>query len=143
MHRSGSTSTIPFAYCTMAPGAGQASRQPGSSQCMHWSLRISQDNPCCCVSTSWNLIRFQKLAVIVGSVWYVPVCCVCASGRSFHSWQATSQALQPMQMVVSMYFATVGSLRSPVPPPRSEAEERRISSPWSAPITPPPPLSRA
>jgi len=42
---------------------------------------------------------------------------VCALGRSFHSWQATSHALQPMQVLVSMYFATVGSLRSPVPPP--------------------------
>ena len=33
---------MPFVYCTMAPGAGQAIRQPGSVQCMHWSLRISQ-----------------------------------------------------------------------------------------------------
>ena len=52
----------------MAPGAGQALRQPGSAQCMHWSLRINQLKfPS--TSTSWNLIRFQKLAVIVGSVW--------------------------------------------------------------------------
>src|SRR5207302_2696781 len=34
-------STIPFAYCTIAPGAGQALRQPGSAQCMQPSLRIS------------------------------------------------------------------------------------------------------
>ena len=33
---------MPLAYWTMAPGAGQAMRQPGSAQCMHWSLRISQ-----------------------------------------------------------------------------------------------------
>src|SRR5258707_333881 len=41
---------------------------------------------------------------MVGSVWYVP-CegpAVCALGRSFHSWQATSQALQPMQVLVTM-----------------------------------------
>ena len=69
MHFSGSTSTMPFTYCTIAPGAGQASRQPGSSQCMHWSLRISHCSPCSFVSTSRNLIRFQKLAVMVGSVW--------------------------------------------------------------------------
>src|SRR5262249_14948864 len=41
--------------------------------------------------------------------------------------QATSQALQPMQVVVSMYFETVGMLRRPERLPRTEAEERRIS----------------
>src|SRR5713226_5782763 len=40
-----------------------------------------------------------------------------------------------MQVEVSMYLATVGSLRSEVPPPRSEAEERRISSPEMAPMS--------
>ena len=34
-------STMPLEYCTIAPGAGQAFRQPGSSQCMQPSLRIS------------------------------------------------------------------------------------------------------
>ena len=34
-------STMPLAYCTIAPGDGQAFRQPGSSQCMQPSLRIS------------------------------------------------------------------------------------------------------
>src|SRR5271166_4033518 len=37
-------STIPLAYCTIAPSAGQDARHPGSAQCMHWSLRISQLN---------------------------------------------------------------------------------------------------
>ncbi len=32
---------MPLAYCTIAPGEGQAFRQPGSSQCMQPSLRIS------------------------------------------------------------------------------------------------------
>jgi hypothetical protein len=59
---------MPLEYWTIAPGAGQALRQPGSVQCMHWSLRISQAKlPS--TSTSWNLIRFQKSAVIVGRVW--------------------------------------------------------------------------
>jgi len=71
---------------------------------------------------------------MVGMVWYVPTCSVLATGRSFHSWQATSHALQPMQMEVSMYLATVGALRSVVLLPRNEAEDRRISSPWIAPI---------
>ena len=35
MQASGLTSTMPFSYCTIAPGAGHALRQPGSAQCMH------------------------------------------------------------------------------------------------------------
>ena len=53
-------------------------------------------------------------------------------GRSFHSWQATSHALQPMQVEVSMSFETAGSERRPVPLPQTEAEERRISRFWYA-----------
>src|SRR5690554_346506 len=34
-------STMPFEYLTIAPGEGQAVRQPGSSQCMQPSLRMS------------------------------------------------------------------------------------------------------
>src|SRR5262245_66347401 len=34
--------------------------------------------------------------------------------RSFHSWHATSQALHPMQVVVSMSLATCGACRTPV-----------------------------
>ena len=58
MHWSGFTSTIPFSYWTIAPGAGQASRHPGSSQCMHWSLRISQMSPPS-KSRSLKRMRFQ------------------------------------------------------------------------------------
>src|SRR6476646_5892160 len=63
-------STMPLVYCTIAPSAGQAIRQPGSSQCMHWSLRISHCNPPS-VSTSLNLMRFQKFHAVSGMVWYV------------------------------------------------------------------------
>src|ERR1039457_5293619 len=117
---------MPFAYCTMAPGAGQASRHPGSAQCMHWSLRMSHISPPS-TSRSSKRMRFQKPASSVGSVWYVPSCCVDSGGRSFHSWHATSQALQPMQVDVSMYLATVGTLLMPEGLPQTEAEERRIS----------------
>jgi hypothetical protein len=41
MQFSSTKSTMPFEYCTMAPGDGQALRQPGSVQCMQPSLRIS------------------------------------------------------------------------------------------------------
>src|SRR5262245_36661987 len=114
MHASGLTSTMPFSYCTIAPGAGDALRQPGSAQCMHWSWLISHASAPS-RSSSRNLIRFQKLASSVGIVWYVPVCCVLTSCRSFHSRHATSHALQPMQVVVSMNLETVGRMRMPVP----------------------------
>ena len=68
MQASELTSTMPFSYCTIAPGAGHAARQPGSAQCMHWSLRISQASPPGC-SCSRNLIRFQRFASRVGRVW--------------------------------------------------------------------------
>src|SRR5450759_1877636 len=126
MQLSGFTSTIPLAYCTMAPGAGQASRHPGSAQCMHWSLRMSHISPPS-TSRSSKRMRFQKPASSVGIVWYVPTWCVDSGGRSFHSWHATSQALQPMQVDVSMYLATVGTLLMPEGLPQTEAEERRIS----------------
>ena len=40
-------------------------------------------------------------------VWYVLSKVVCVNGMSFHSTQATSQALQPMQVVVSISLQTV------------------------------------
>ena len=40
---------------------------------------------------------------------------------------AASQALQPIHVVVSMYFETVGTDRMPDWLPHTEAEERRIS----------------
>src|SRR5512140_860670 len=126
MHLSGFTSTIPLAYWTIAPGAGQASRHPGSEQCMHWSFLMSQTRPPS-VSRSSNLMRFQKSASSSRIVWYEPGLVTDVAERSFHSWQATSQALQPMQVVVSTSFATVGRERIPDSPPRREAEERRIS----------------
>src|SRR5712692_4981125 len=92
-------STSPLLYCTIAPGAGQAFRHPGSAQCMHWSLRISQCSPAPS-SYSWNLIRFQKFHAVCGS-------------RSFHSWQATSQALQPIHVLVSISLLTMAASRMP------------------------------
>src|SRR6266566_5333889 len=61
-------STIPFVYWTIAPSAGHARRQPGSSQCMHWSLRISHCSVPSARGCSLNLIRFQKLHEVDGIV---------------------------------------------------------------------------
>src|ERR1700737_2328011 len=68
MHFAGSTSTMPFAYCTIAPGAGQASRHPGSAQCMHWSFRISHWIVPSGFWCSLNLMRFQKFKAVSGIV---------------------------------------------------------------------------
>ncbi len=62
-----------------------------------------------------------------GSVWYVPICTVVSGGRSFHSWHATSHALQPMHVDVSTSFDTVGWSRMPGAG-AEDAEMRRISS---------------
>src|SRR3970040_720916 len=104
---------MPLAYWTIAPGAGHAIRQPGSVQCMHWSFRISPRSVPELSSCSVNLIRFQKFDVRSGSVWYVPVSPVGSGGRSFHSWQATSHALQPLHVEVSTSFVTRGTTRTP------------------------------
>src|SRR5439155_22794886 len=79
-------------------------------------------------SRSLNRMRFQKSASRCGSVWYEPSWCVATVFRSFHSWQAASQALQPMHVVVSMYLETTGFSRKPVLVPHMAAEERLISS---------------
>src|SRR5687767_2341104 len=99
-------SMMPFGSCTIAPGAGHAFKQPASAQCMHWYLAISQlltpSSTC-----SLNLIRFQKLGVRSGCVWYVLLNTPSVNSWSFHSWHATSHALQPMHSDVSTSFATV------------------------------------
>src|SRR5215475_14877152 len=65
-------------------------------------------------------MRFQKFALRSGCVWYAPRCAGAGSTipsiprRSFHSWHATSQALQPMQVVVSISLTTCGASRTPV-----------------------------
>src|SRR3981081_4277619 len=48
-------------------------------------------------------------------VWYVLAKVVCWNGMSFHSTQATSHALQPMQVVTSMYLQTSSSRWTPSP----------------------------
>ena len=50
-----------------------------------------------------------------GIVWYVLSKVVCWNGMSFHSTHATSHALQPMQVVTSMYLQTSSSRCTPRP----------------------------
>src|SRR6184192_2950091 len=99
-------STIPFEYCTMAPGAGHAFRHPGSAQCMQPSLRISHSRSPLGFSYSAKRITVQDASVRSGGLSYTPTLVPISSRRSFHSMHATWQALQPMHLVVSMSFAT-------------------------------------
>src|SRR5690606_26978511 len=91
-------STIPLAYLTIAPGAGQAFRQPGSSQCMQPSLRISHSSLPCSGSTSKNFITVQDCGVRSVGLSYTPTFSPTSSRRSFHCMHATWQALQPMHL---------------------------------------------
>ncbi|MOA61655.1 hypothetical protein D3C78_1868440 [compost metagenome] len=57
-------STMPLAYLTIAPGLGQAARQPGSAQCMQPSLRISHSRlPLSGFSYSAKRISVQESAL--------------------------------------------------------------------------------
>src|SRR5215469_2480276 len=53
-------STMPFVYCTIAPGEGHAFKQPGSSQCMQPSLRISHSRLPCEFSCSVKRITVHE-----------------------------------------------------------------------------------
>jgi hypothetical protein len=67
-------STMPLLYWTMAPGAGQAFRQPGSAQCMQPSLRISHSRlPLSGFSHSVKRISVQVLGVRSCGFSYDPV----------------------------------------------------------------------
>ncbi len=56
-------STMPLAYLTIAPGEGHDFRQPGSSQCMQPSLRISHSSLPASGSTSENFITVHEEGV--------------------------------------------------------------------------------
>src|SRR4029077_5322233 len=119
---------MPFEYCTMAPGAGQAFRHPGSAQCMQQSLRISHSRSPLGFSYSVKRIRVQDSPDRSPGLSRTTALLLISSRRSFHSMHATWQALQPMHLVVSMSLATV-----PVYAPRTSGEgvvvsERRMMS---------------
>src|SRR5512135_3186984 len=99
-------STMPFEYWTIAPGAGQAFRQPGSAQCMQPSLRISHSSLSGCTSTSEKRINVHDWSLRSRGLSYTPTLVPISSRRSFHSMHATWQALQPMHLEMSMSLAT-------------------------------------
>src|SRR5450830_1842260 len=100
-------STMPLLYWTIAPGDGQALRQPGSSQCMQPSLRISHSRLPSGFSYSEKRMTVHECSVMFGGLSSTPTLTPMSSRRSFHSIQAVWQALQPMHLVTSISLATV------------------------------------
>src|SRR5215470_16317090 len=94
MQCSSTKSTIPLLYWTIAPGDGQAFRQPGSAQCMQPSLRISHSSRPSCSTYSVKRITVHDSASRSAGLSYTPTLWPIASRRSFHSPHATWQALQ-------------------------------------------------
>src|SRR5690606_2799015 len=89
-------------------GDGQAFKQPGSSQCIQPSLRISHSRlPVASFSYSVKRMTVQESAVRSVGLSYTPAAAVpTSSRRSFHSMQAVWQALQPMHLETSISLAT-------------------------------------
>src|SRR5262245_32330344 len=114
MQFSETKSTMPFEYLTIAPGDGQAFRQPGSSQCMQPSLRISHSRRVGSAgdSTSKKRISVPVLGERSCGLSYTPTFSPTASRRSFQFMHATWQALHPMHFDSSISFAICGCSRT-------------------------------
>src|SRR5439155_2935887 len=115
------TTTVPNSVRKRAP-VGQTSRQAACVQCLQTSELISQrralaPSPSSTgngVVCSMKATCLQVLAPSEPVLSYVcPEKCRPSSGTRFHSLQATSQALQPIQMLVSVKKPSRGCASSP------------------------------
>src|SRR3954463_3117067 len=98
---SGCTTTVSNSVRNSAP-VGQTSRQAACVQCLQTSEDISQRMPSwtsCSTNATWRHVSAPSATVLSNDIPVKP-CSDC--GTSFHSLQATSQALQPMQIDVSV-----------------------------------------
>ena len=106
---------MPNSVRNRAP-VGQTSRQPASEQCLQTSLDISQritpasagppaawpgppSGASCSMNATCRQVEADRPIVLSKDM---PVRLSPSSGTAFHSLQATSQALQPMQTEVSV-----------------------------------------
>src|SRR5436309_84566 len=97
------TTTVPYSVRNNDP-VGQTSRQAACVQCLHTSEDISQRTSpspgCfCSMNAMWRQVSEPSPTVLSHDI---PVRFRPSSGTWFHSLQATSQALQPMQTEVSV-----------------------------------------
>src|SRR3982751_4121964 len=94
------TTTVPYSVRKSEP-VGQTSRHAAWVQCLQTSELISQRRASSFCSTKATCRQVFAPSSDVLS-YDSPVQTIPSSGTRFHSLQATSQALQPMQMDVSV-----------------------------------------
>src|SRR5438105_12054708 len=110
LQTSSCTTTVPNSVRKSAP-VGQTSRQAACVQCLQTSELISQRRTsslpssaeragfCCSTKATWRHVFAPSSEVLS---YDSPVQTRPSSGTRFHSLHATSQALQPMQIDVSV-----------------------------------------
>src|SRR3982750_3657756 len=93
------TTTVPYSVRNNAP-VGQTSRQAACVQCLQTSEDINQrrGSPCSMNATCRHVLAPSSEVLSYDS----PVQTSPSSGTRFHSLQATSHALHPMQTEVSV-----------------------------------------
>src|SRR3954469_24887997 len=116
------TTTVSYSVRQSEP-VGQTSRQAACVQCLQTSELISQrsaspsSSPCkgsfCSTKATWRQVFAPSSEVLS---YDSPVQTIPSSGTRFHSLQATSQALQPMQTEVSVKNPTRSFASSPYVP---------------------------
>src|SRR5437762_2283073 len=113
------TTTVPYSVRKSDP-VGQTSRQAACVQCLQTSDDISHrsastsPSPCKGLFCSTNATCRHVFAPSSDVLSYdSPVQTIPSSGTRFHSLQATSQALQPMQTEVSVKKPILGFASSP------------------------------
>src|SRR3954447_9401221 len=112
LHTSSWMTTVPNSVRVIAP-VGQTSRQPACVQCLQTSLDISQRMPsfvCCSMNATCRQVFALSSPVLS---YELPLQTSPSSGTRFHSLHATSQALQPMQTLVSVKNPMRGWIWSP------------------------------
>src|SRR3954463_4605811 len=95
------TTTVPNSVRKSAP-VGQTSRHAECVQCLHTSEAISQRSPSgtsCSTNATWRHVSAPRSIVLS---YDFPVKPCIDIGIWFHSLHATSHALQPMQIDVSV-----------------------------------------
>src|SRR5260370_42610908 len=105
LQTSSCTTTVPNSVRISAP-VGQTSRHAASVQCLHTSLDISHRNACrslpyagCSMNATCRHVEAPRPWVLS---YDMPVRTRPSAGTEFHSLHATSHALQPMQIEVSV-----------------------------------------
>src|SRR5439155_15485358 len=112
------TTTVPNSVRNSDP-VGHTSRQAADVQCLHTSDDISQrtePSRGCSMNATWRHVEADRLPVLS---YESPRNSRPSSGTWFHSLHATSHALHPMHMDVSVKKPTRSATAAITPAPRS------------------------